>query len=286
MEVLMKVWDKALETRLDRGTTFVALGGGVIGDMTGFAAASYQRGVNFIQIPTTVMSMVDSSVGGKTGVNHPSGKNMIGAFYQPRCVLIDTETLGTLPDREYVSGLAEVVKYGLIRDPAFFQWMEDNVDELMAREESAVVYTIERSCINKAEVVALDEKEGGVRATLNLGHTFGHAIETGIGYGEWLHGEAVSVGMIMAADMSERMGWMDKRILARTVDLLKKFNCPTEVPAEMTLETFETLMAVDKKAANGKLRLILLKGELGNCVFTGDFDKQVLKETIQAYVKK
>ena len=286
MEVLMKVWDKALETRLDRGTTFVALGGGVIGDMTGFAAASYQRGVNFIQIPTTVMSMVDSSVGGKTGVNHPSGKNMVGAFYQPRCVLIDTETLGTLPDREYVSGLAEVVKYGLIRDPAFFQWMEDNVDELMAREESAVVYTIERSCINKAEVVALDEKEGGVRATLNLGHTFGHAIETGIGYGEWLHGEAVSVGMIMAADMSERMGWMDKRILARTVDLLKKFNCPTEVPAEMTLETFETLMAVDKKAANGKLRLILLKGELGNCVFTGDFDKQVLKETIQAYVKK
>ena len=286
MEVLMKVWDKALEARLDRQTTFVALGGGVIGDMCGFAAASYQRGVHFIQIPTTVMSMVDSSVGGKTGVNHPSGKNMIGMFYQPKCVLIDTSTLSTLPDREYVSGLAEVVKYGLIRDAEFFEWMEANVDGLMSREEKAVVHTIERSCINKAEVVALDEREGGVRATLNLGHTFGHAIETGIGYGEWLHGEAVSVGMVMAADMSERLGWTDRSIYDRTLALLKKFNCPVDVPEEMTLDTFESLMAIDKKAANGKLRLILLKGELGKCVFTADFDKQVLQETIKAYVKK
>ena len=286
MDVLMKVFDKALDARLDRQTTFVALGGGVIGDMTGFAAASYQRGVHFVQIPTTVMAMVDSSVGGKTGVNHPAGKNMIGAFYQPRCVLIDTDTLSTLPDREYASGMAEVVKYGLIRDADFFEWQERNVDALMARDGDVVVRAIERSCVNKAEVVALDEKEGGVRATLNLGHTFGHAIETGIGYGEWLHGEAVSVGMVMAADMSERLGWTDESIARRTLDLLKKFNLPVDVPECMTVETFEKLMAVDKKAANGKLRLILLKGDLGGCVFTADFDKRVLAETLDAYAKK
>ena len=231
------------------------------------------------------MAMVDSSVGGKTGVNHPAGKNMIGAFYQPRCVLIDTDTLATLPDREYASGMAEVVKYGLIRDADFFQWQESNVDALMSRKEEAVVYAIERSCVNKAEVVALDEKEGGVRATLNLGHTFGHAIETGIGYGEWLHGEAVSVGMLMAAHMSERLGWMDKSILDRTFALLNKFALPVEVPDCMTTQIFEDLMAVDKKAANGKLRLILLKGDLGSCVFTADFDKQTLSETLKAFVK-
>ena len=286
VDVLMKVFDKALDARLDRQTTFVALGGGVIGDMTGFAAASYQRGVHFVQIPTTVMAMVDSSVGGKTGVNHPAGKNMIGAFYQPRCVLVDTDTLSTLPDREYASGMAEVVKYGLIRDADFFEWQERNVDALMARDGDVVVRAIERSCVNKAEVVALDEKEGGVRATLNLGHTFGHAIETGIGYGEWLHGEAVSVGMVMAADMSERLGWTDESVARRTLDLLKKFNLPTDVPECMTVETFEKLMAVDKKAANGKLRLILLKGDLGGCVFTADFDKRVLAETLDAYAKK
>ena len=282
VDVLMKVFDKALDARLDRQTTFVALGGGVIGDMTGFAAASYQRGVHFVQIPTTVMAMVDSSVGGKTGVNHPAGKNMIGAFYQPRCVLVDTDTLSTLPDREYKSGMAEVVKYGLIRDADFFEWQERNVDALMARDGDVVVKAIERSCVNKAEVVALDEKEGGVRATLNLGHTFGHAIETGIGYGEWLHGEAVSVGMVMAADMSERLGWIDESVARRTLDLLKKFDLPTDVPERMTVETFEKLMAVDKKAANGKLRLILLKGDLGGCVFTADFDARVLAETLDA----
>lgn len=286
MDVLMKVFDKALDARLDRQTTFVALGGGVIGDMTGFAAASYQRGVHFVQIPTTVMAMVDSSVGGKTGVNHPSGKNMIGAFYQPRCVLIDTETLSTLPDREYASGMAEVVKYGLIRDADFFEWLEKHVDALMRRDDALVVRAIERSCVNKAQVVALDEREGGVRATLNLGHTFGHAIETGIGYGEWLHGEAVSVGTVMAADMSLRLGWIDESVAARTLDLLKKFNLPVDVPECMTVETFEKLMAVDKKAANGKLRLILLKGELGGCVFTADFDKTTLAETLDAFVVK
>ena len=286
MDVLMKVFDKALDARLDRQTTFVALGGGVIGDMTGFAAASYQRGVHFVQIPTTVMAMVDSSVGGKTGVNHPSGKNMIGAFYQPKCVLIDTETLSTLPDREYASGMAEVVKYGLIRDADFFEWLEKHVDALMRRDDALVVRAIERSCVNKAQVVALDEREGGVRATLNLGHTFGHAIETGIGYGEWLHGEAVSVGTVMAADMSLRLGWIDESVAARTLDLLKKFNLPVDVPECMTVETFEKLMAVDKKAANGKLRLILLKGELGGCVFTADFDKTTLAETLDAFVVK
>ena len=286
MDVLMKVFDKALDARLDRQTTFVALGGGVIGDMTGFAAASYQRGVHFVQIPTTVMAMVDSSVGGKTGVNHPSGKNMIGAFYQPRCVLIDTETLSTLPDREYASGMAEVVKYGLIRDADFFEWLEKHVDALMKRDDALVVRAIERSCVNKAQVVALDEREGGVRATLNLGHTFGHAIETGIGYGEWLHGEAVSVGTVMAADMSLRLGWIDESVAARTLDLLKKFNLPVDVPECMTVETFEKLMAVDKKAANGKLRLILLKGELGGCVFTADFDKTTLAETLDKFVVK
>lgn len=284
MEVLMTVFNKALDAKLDRQTTFVALGGGVIGDMTGYAAASYQRGVHFIQIPTTVMAMVDSSVGGKTGVNHPAGKNMIGAFYQPRCVLIDTDTLKTLPDREFASGVAEIVKYGLIRDADFFEWQEANVDKLILREDDALVYAIERSCANKAEVVVLDEKEGGVRATLNLGHTFGHAIETGIGYGEWLHGEAVSVGMVMAVDMSERLGWVDSSIKERTIALLNKCKLPVVVPKCMTVQTFHDLMAVDKKAANGKLRLILLRGELGECVFTGDFDQDKLSETLEAFV--
>ncbi|KAB2057696.1 hypothetical protein ES319_A11G184700v1 [Gossypium barbadense] len=194
MDTLMKVFDKAIESRLDRRCTFVALGGGVIGDMCGFAAASFL--VNFIQIPTTVMAQVDSSVGGKTGINHPLGKNLIGAFYQPQCVLIDTDTLDTLPDRELASGLAEVIKYGLIRDAEFFQWQEKNMEKLIARNPNALAYAIKRSCENKAEVVSFDEKESGLRATLNLGHTFGHAIETGFGYGQWLHGEAVAAGMV------------------------------------------------------------------------------------------
>ncbi|KAK8460232.1 hypothetical protein SEVIR_2G301400v4 [Setaria viridis] len=196
MDTMMKVFDKAIESRLDRRCTFVALGGGVIGDMCGFAAAAFLRGVNFIQIPTTLMAQVDSSVGGKTGINHPLGKNLIGAFYQPQCVLIDTDTLNTLPDRELASGIAEVVKYGLIRDAPFFEWQEQNMSALLAREPSALVYAIKRSCENKAEVVAQDEKESGLRATLNLGHTFGHAIETGTGYGAWLHGEAVAAGTV------------------------------------------------------------------------------------------
>ncbi|KAH0772136.1 hypothetical protein KY290_016117 [Solanum tuberosum] len=285
METLMKVFDKAIESRLDRRCTFVALGGGVIGDMCGYAAASYLRGVNFIQIPTTVMAQVDSSVGGKTGINHPLGKNMIGAFYQPQCVLIDTDTLNTLPDRELASGLAEVIKYGLIRDAEFFEWQEQNMPLLLARDPTAFTYAIKRSCENKAEVVSQDEKESGVRATLNLGHTFGHAVETGVGYGQWLHGEAVAAGTVMAVDMSRRLGWIDDSLVQRVQKILEQAKLPTSPPETMTVEMFKSIMAVDKKVADGKLRLILLNGSLGNCVFTGDYDQKALDETLRAFSK-
>lgn len=285
MDTLMKVFDKAIESRLDRRCTFVALGGGVIGDMCGFAAASFLRGVNFIQIPTTVMAQVDSSVGGKTGINHPLGKNLIGAFYQPQCVLIDTDTLDTLPERELASGFAEVIKYGLIRDTEFFEWQEKNMQALMARDPNALAYAIKRSCENKAEVVSLDEREGGVRATLNLGHTFGHAIETSVGYGQWLHGEAVAAGTVMAVDMSYRLGWIDDSIVKRVSDILKQTKLPIVPPEMMTVDMFKSVMAVDKKVADGLLRLILLKGPLGNCVFTGDYDRKALDDTLQAFCK-
>lgn len=285
MDTLMKVFDKAIESRLDRRCTFVALGGGVIGDMCGYAAASFLRGVNFIQIPTTVMAQVDSSVGGKTGINHRLGKNLIGAFYQPQCVVVDTNTLNTLPDRELASGFAEVIKYGLIRDAEFFEWQEKNMPSLMARDPAALAYAIKRSCENKAEVVSLDEKESGLRATLNLGHTFGHAIETGFGYGQWLHGEAVAVGTVMAVDMSYRLGWIDDTIVSRVLAILKQAKLPTAPPESMTVEMFKSIMAVDKKVADGLLRLILLKGPLGNCVFTGDYDRKALDETLRSFCK-
>ncbi|XP_055803137.1 3-dehydroquinate synthase, chloroplastic [Solanum dulcamara] len=285
MDTLMKVFDKAIESRLDRRCTFVALGGGVIGDMCGYAAASYLRGVNFIQIPTTVMAQVDSSVGGKTGINHPLGKNLIGAFYQPQCVLIDTDTLNTLPERELASGLAEVIKYGVIRDAEFFEWQEQNMPLLLARDPTVFTYAIKRSCENKAEVVSQDEKESGLRATLNLGHTFGHAVETGFGYGQWLHGEAVAAGMVMAVDMSRRLGWIDDSLVQRVQKILQQAKLPTSPPETMTVEMFKSIMAVDKKVADGKLRLILLKGPLGNCVFTGDYDQKALDETLHAFSK-
>lgn len=285
MDTLMKVFDKAIESRLDRRCTFVALGGGVIGDMCGYAAASFLRGVNFIQIPTTVMAQVDSSVGGKTGINHRLGKNLIGAFYQPQCVVVDTDTLNTLPDRELASGFAEVIKYGLIRDAEFFEWQEKNMPSLMARDPAALAYAIKRSCENKAEVVSLDEKESGLRATLNLGHTFGHAIETGFGYGQWLHGEAVAVGTVMAVDMSYRLGWIDDTIVSRVLAILKQAKLPIAPPESMTVEMFKSIMAVDKKVADGLLRLILLKGPLGNCVFTGDYDRKALDETLRSFCK-
>ncbi|GMI12569.1 hypothetical protein TrRE_jg13072, partial [Triparma retinervis] len=271
---------------LDRKCTFVALGGGVIGDMVGFAAASYQRGVNFIQIPTSVMAMVDSSVGGKTGVNHALGKNMIGAFHQPQCVFIDTNTLDTLPDRELKSGVSEIIKYGLIRDAPFFEWQEKNIPSLLSRDAKIFAEAIKRSCENKAEVVAADEKEAGVRATLNLGHTFGHAVENGSGYGTWLHGEAVAIGTAMAAQMSARMGWIDDDLLKRVYAILELADLPMELPVDspMTADLFHSLMSVDKKVANGVLRLILLKGELGNCVFTSEYDKTAMSDTINEFV--
>ncbi|KAF6170772.1 hypothetical protein GIB67_015724 [Kingdonia uniflora] len=285
MDTLMKVFDKAIESQFDRRSTFVALGGGVIGDMCGFAAAAFLRGVNFIQIPTTVMAQVDSSVGGKTGINHSLGKNLIGAFYQPQCVLIDTETLNTLPDRELASGLSEVIKYGLIRDAEFFDWQEKNMHALLARDQEALIYAIKRSCENKAKVVSLDEREGGVRATLNLGHTFGHAIETGYGYGKWLHGEAVAAGTVMAVDMSYRLGWIDESLVKRVYNILQQAKLPITPPEIMTVEMFKSYMAVDKKVADGLLRLILLKGPLGNCVFTGDYDRKAMDETLHAFCK-
>ncbi|PKA55667.1 3-dehydroquinate synthase [Apostasia shenzhenica] len=285
METLMKVFDKAIESRMDRRCTFVALGGGVIGDMCGFAAAAYVRGVNFIQIPTTLMAQVDSSVGGKTGINHPLAKNMIGAFYQPQCVLVDTDTLKTLPDRELASGIAEVIKYGLIRDAKFFEWQEKNMQAMLARDPNALAYAIKRSCENKAEVVSLDEKESGLRATLNLGHTFGHAIEASFGYGKWLHGEAIAAGMVMVADMSYRLGWVDSSIVERVLNIIQKANLPTAPPQMMTVELFKSTMAVDKKVADGLLRLILLKGPLGSCVFTGEYDRKVLDDTLHSFCK-
>jgi len=281
LEVLNRVFDALLQNRCDRQTTIVALGGGVIGDLAGFAAATYQRGVPFLQVPTTLLAQVDSSVGGKTGVNHPLGKNMIGAFYQPRAVVIDTDTLSTLPDRELSAGLAEVIKYGLIRDPEFFTWLEAHMDRLLARDPAALAEAIERSCRNKAEVVAADERESGVRAILNLGHTFGHAIETGMGYGAWLHGEAVAAGMIMAADLSSRLGWLKEHDVTRIRALIGRARLPVQAPPMLTAAQFRALMSVDKKVQAGQLRLVLLKS-IGEAVVTGDVPAAALDETLAA----
>lgn len=274
-----KIYTALLEHRFDRNATLLALGGGVIGDISGFAAASYQRGIHFIQIPTTLLAQVDSSVGGKTGVNHPLGKNMIGAFYQPRCVIIDTDTLNTLDDRQLSAGIAEIIKYGLINDIGFLQWLETNMDALRARDPQVLAEAIYRSCENKARVVAADEREGGQRALLNLGHTFGHAIETGMGYGAWLHGEAVGCGMLMAAQLSKRLGWLSDSDVARIEHLLQRAGLPTRAPAQMSPERFLELMAVDKKVIDGKLRLVLLKA-VGEALISEDFDPQALRETL------
>ncbi len=270
------IFDKLLENRFSRQCTIVALGGGVVGDMAGFAAASYQRGVNYIQVPTTLLSQVDSSVGGKTGVNHPLGKNMIGAFYQPQCVVADIASLDTLDDRQLSAGLAEVIKYGLISDPEFFDWLENNMDELVGRDAGALAFAVRRSCVDKAAVVAEDEKEKGARALLNLGHTFGHAIETGMGYGEWLHGEAVAAGMCMAAEFSFRLGWISREQVRRIVKLIQRAGLPTRQPDTISAERFLELMAVDKKVMDGKLRLVLMKG-IGQSLVTDDFDHDKLR---------
>ncbi len=281
LAVLDEVFTALLRHRFDRNCTIVALGGGVVGDMAGFAAACYQRGVHFIQIPTTLLAQVDSSVGGKTGVNHPLGKNMIGAFYQPRCVLADTDTLATLPDRELSAGLAEVIKYGLIRDLPFLEWLEAHLEALLAREAGALSEAIERSCRNKAEIVAADEREAGERALLNFGHTFGHAIETGAGYGVWLHGEAVAAGMALAADLSARLGWLSGEQVGRILALLERAHLPLVPPPDLTADDFLRLMAVDKKVQDGRLRLILLRG-LGQGIIADDVDPIRLRETLEA----
>lgn len=264
-----------LTARLDRGSLLIALGGGVVGDITGFAAAVYQRGIDFLQIPTTLLAQVDSSVGGKTGVNHPAGKNMIGAFHQPRAVLIDTDTLRTLPAREIRAGVAEIIKYGLVFDAAFFAWLEVHLDALLALEPDVVREAILRACAAKAAVVAADERESGQRALLNLGHTFGHAIEAHMGYGTWLHGEAVGTGMAMAARLSRRLGWLDARACERAERLIERAGLALAPPATMRPEDFRRHMAIDKKVAQGRLRLVLLKG-LGHGVVTGDFDPAAL----------
>ncbi|MBV5287756.1 MAG: 3-dehydroquinate synthase [Methyloversatilis discipulorum] len=262
------IFDALLGARVERSTTLIALGGGVIGDMVGFAAATYQRGVPFIQVPTTLLSQVDSSVGGKTAINHPLGKNMIGAFYQPKLVLADIDTLDTLPDRELKAGLAEVIKYGLIRDREFFDWLEINMPRLLARDTEALAFAIERSCRNKAEVVIEDETEAGVRAHLNLGHTFGHAIETGLGYGEWLHGEAVAAGTLMAAELSRRLGWLTDDDVARIQRIHESAGLALRGP-KLGVERYLELMSHDKKVEAGKLRLVLLK-RIGEAVVYGD----------------
>lgn len=279
---LNTIFDALLTAKFDRSCTLVALGGGVVGDMTGFAAASYQRGVNFIQIPTTLLAQVDSSVGGKTGVNHPKGKNMIGAFHQPRCVIADIDTLNTLDDNQLSAGIAEVIKYGLIRSTPFIDWLEKNIPKILARDAEALTYAIEFSCRCKAEIVAADEKEGGVRALLNLGHTFGHAIETSSGYGKWLHGEAVATGMLMAADLSMRIGNITQKDVDRVDNLLDMAMLPTRAPYHMDYEHFIELMAVDKKARAGKINLVLFRA-LGDAMVTNEFDHDLLRETIEAH---
>lgn len=274
------IYDALLHHKYERGCLLIALGGGVVGDMTGFAAATYQRGVNLIQIPTTLLSQVDSSVGGKTGINHPLGKNMIGAFYQPKSVIIDINTLVTLPDRELSAGLAEVIKYGLIGDADFFSWIEQNIHALLDRNPNALMYVIERSCLNKALIVASDERESGKRALLNLGHTFGHAIEAHQGYGKWLHGEAVAAGTMVAAHLSRQLGWLSSDQLVRIQNVFETARLPVQIPCEMTPIDFYEKMQIDKKVINGKIRYILLK-DIGEAVI----ESNVTQDEVMTAIK-
>lgn len=282
-ENLMKVFDVLLAEKCDRQITLIALGGGVIGDLTGYAAASYMRGVPFIQVPTTLLAQVDSSVGGKTGINHPLGKNMIGAFYQPQCVLADISTLTTLPQRELAAGLAEVIKHGVITNGNFFDWIETNIGKLVAKDPQALAYAIKRSCEIKADVVRQDEREGGLRAILNFGHTFGHAIEAGLGYGEWLHGEAVGCGMVMAADLSCRMGFIDQKTKERIKSVIQAAGLPVIAP-DLGANRWIELMQVDKKAAGGEIKFVLLK-PLGSPIVTAA-PQAMLEATFMACAKR
>ncbi|MCU4629170.1 3-dehydroquinate synthase [Acinetobacter variabilis] len=281
IEHLNLIFDALLEAGFNRDCTVLALGGGVIGDMAGFASACFQRGIYFIQVPTTLLSQVDSSVGGKTGINHPLGKNMIGAFQQPQVVLADMSQLSTLPDRELSAGLAEVIKYALLGDEEFLVWLEANMEGLIARDEQLLAEAVYRSCAHKARIVANDEKEQGERALLNLGHTFGHAIESYLGYGEWLHGEAVATGMVMAADLSHRMGWISLEDLERTKKIISRAQLPIVCP-KIPLDDFLAYMAHDKKVLNGQLRLVLLQ-QLGKAVITRGFDVELMQQAILAH---
>ena len=284
IEHLNLIFDALLEAGFNRDATVLALGGGVIGDMAGFASACFQRGVYFIQVPTTLLSQVDSSVGGKTGINHPLGKNMIGAFQQPQVVLADMAQLSTLPDRELSAGLAEVIKYALLGDLDFLVWLEENMDGLVGRDSELLAEAVYRSCAHKARIVANDEKEQGERALLNLGHTFGHAIESYLGYGVWLHGEAVATGMVMAADLSHRMGWISVEDLERTKKIIQRAHLPVKCPA-IPLDEFLAYMAHDKKVLNGQLRLVLMKS-LGQAVISKEFDVELMKQAILANQEK
>lgn len=276
------IFEALLSDGFDRGSTLIALGGGVVGDMAGFAAASYQRGIGFVQVPTTLLAQVDSSVGGKTGVNHALGKNMIGAFHQPLAVIADTDTLATLDDRELSAGLAEVIKYGLIIDAGFLGWLEDHMADLLAREPAAIAQAIRRSCEIKARIVEADEHEHGQRALLNLGHTFGHAIEAAMGYGNWLHGEAVSAGTVMALDLSRRLGLIDGALAERGVALLQRAGLPVAPPPELSPETLLGFMQRDKKVSDGTLRLILVDG-IGSSRVTSDFPHEALLATLDHF---
>ncbi|MDD3765056.1 MAG: 3-dehydroquinate synthase [Nevskiales bacterium] len=276
------IMDWLLETRLPRDGWLVALGGGVIGDLVGFCASIYQRGVDFVQVPTTLLAQVDSSVGGKTGVNHARGKNMIGAFHQPRLVLADTDTLKTLPRRELLAGIAEVIKYGMLGDAAFLDWIEQHLDGLLELRDADIAYAVRRSCEMKADIVARDERESSVRALLNLGHTFAHAIETYTGYTQWLHGEAVGTGLCMAADLSARLGWIGRDEADRCIALVGRSGLPTRPPQGMTGDDFGRLMALDKKVASGQLRLVLMRA-VGDAVLTADFDPDALRQTLAAF---
>jgi 3-dehydroquinate synthase len=277
-QTLNTIFDLLLAHRCERRTTIIALGGGVVGDLAGFAAATYQRGVPFIQMPTTLLAQVDSSVGGKTAINHPRGKNMIGAFHQPRLVVADIATLDTLPARELSAGLAEVIKYGLIMDAPFLAWLEVNMEKLRGRDVDALAYAVARSCENKARVVAADEREAGARALLNLGHTFGHAIEAGLGFGTWLHGEAVAAGIILAARLSERMGLLNSAEVERVARLMSRAGLPTEAP-DLGVARYLELMGHDKKVQDGKLRLVLLRA-LGKAFVTSDFHPEDLRQVL------
>ena len=280
-ETLNTIYEVLLKNKCDREVMLIALGGGVIGDITGFAAASFMRGVKFIQIPTTLLSQVDSSVGGKTGINHALGKNMIGAFYQPQCVIADVGLLKTLPERELSAGLAEVIKYGLIRDAAFFVWLEKTMPSLINKDPSSLIEAVIRSCENKADVVAQDEFESskGIRATLNLGHTFGHAIEHAMGYGNWLHGEAVAAGMVMAAFLSQELGWLNPDEFDRTKQLIANANLPIN-PPDIPVDQFMGLMQSDKKSQRGRIHLILQK-TIGEAILTSDYPEAALRKTLQ-----